>query len=104
MRDQLLVQERMVSCLDSLAEETHKLCSQSQEDGAKMTVISLELQELIPLVGEWSRTVRTDLEEVNGHFDCHRTEINQLKRRERELEDLVIAAGHEVQVFKTQLD
>ena len=42
-----------------------------------------------------------DLEEVNGHFDCHRGGINYLKKRE-ELKGLIISAGHEV--FKTQLD
>ena len=45
-----------------------------------------------------------DLEEDNGHFDHHRGEINLLKKREEEIKGLVIGAGLEAQVFKTQLD
>ena len=62
MRNQLLIQERINSCLDSLAEETHQLHSQSQVDGAKMIVMLLQLQELISLVEERSKTVGTNLE------------------------------------------
>ena len=60
MRDQLGIQGRMDACLDSMSEELCKLCSQSQEDGAKMTVMSLQLQEVISSVEERSRVVRTD--------------------------------------------
>ena len=90
--------------LDCLTEEVHQPCSQSQEDGAKMSVMSLQLQELISLVEESSRVVETDLEEVNSCIDCHRGEIDRLKRKEKHLKDLIIGAGHEAQVFKTQLD
>ena len=47
MRDQLKVQEGMDLCMDCMAEEVHHPCSQSQEDGAKMAVMSLQLHELI---------------------------------------------------------
>ena len=39
MRDQLVVQERMDTCLDSMSEEICQICSQSQENGAKMAAI-----------------------------------------------------------------
>ena len=55
--------------------------------------------------------VEKNLEEVNGHFDCHRGEINHLKKRkeelkekEEELKGYVLGATHEVEVFKSQLD
>ena len=57
MRDQLVIQERMDACLDSMAEEIRQLFSQSQEDGAKMTVTLLQLKELISSVEEKSRVV-----------------------------------------------
>ena len=86
-----------------MAEELHKLCYQSQGDGAKMAAISLQLQEVISLVEERSRVVGTDLEEVNGHFDHHRGEINHLKKKE-ELKDLIISVGHKAEIFKAWLD
>ena len=104
VRDQLTIQERMDAHLDSMAEEIHQLCPQSQEDGAKMAAMSLQLQELISLVEERSRVVGTDLEEVNGHFDCHQEEINWLKKREEKLKGQIIRAGHKTQVFKNWLD
>ena len=82
MRDRLVVQERMDACLDSMSEEICQLHSQSWEDGAKMTAMLLQLQEVISLVEEKSRLVGTDLEEVNGCFDCHRGAINRLKKKE----------------------
>ena len=55
--------------------------------------------------------VERDLEEVNGHFDCHRGEINHLKTREKEskekVEELggfVVGAAHEAETFKSCLD
>ena len=81
MSDQLKVQELMDSHLDSMAEELCQLCSQSQEDGAKMFASSIQLQEVISLVEARSKVVGKDLEEINGWFDCHRGEINCLKRR-----------------------
>ena len=86
-----------------MAKEICQLCSQSQEDGAKMTVMLLQLQELISSMQERSRVVGKDLEEVNGCFDYHEGKINCLKKREEELKSLIIGAGHEAQVFKTQL-
>ena len=80
--------------LDSLSEEVHQLHSQSQEDGAKMAALSLQLQEVISLVEEQSKVVERDLEEVNGHFDCHRGEINQIKEREKETRNLIVGAVH----------
>ena len=52
MRDQLKVQELMDTCLNSRDEELCQLCSQSQEDGAKMAALLLQLQEVISLVEE----------------------------------------------------
>ena len=43
MRDQLAVQERMDACLDSLSDEVYQLHSQSQEGGAKMVALLLQL-------------------------------------------------------------
>ena len=43
MRNQLKVQELMDTCLDSMSEELCQLCSQLQEDGAKMAAMSLQL-------------------------------------------------------------
>ena len=71
MRDQLTIQEQMDHCLDSISEELHQLRFQSQEDGARMTAMSLQLEEVISLVEERSKVVGTDLEEANGHFDHH---------------------------------
>ena len=58
-----------------MAEEIQQVFSQSQEDGAKMTAMSLQLQELISLMEERSKAVGTNLEEVNDRFDCHCQEI-----------------------------
>ena len=82
MRDQLALQETMDVCLNSLSEEVHQLCSQSQEDGSKIATMLVQLQEVISSVEERPRVVGTNLEEVNGHFDHDRGEINHLKRRE----------------------
>ena len=55
--------------------------------------------------------VGRDLEEVNGCFDCHRGEINHLKKRESELKEkeeelrgYVLGAAHEAELFKNWLD
>ena len=55
--------------------------------------------------------VERDLEEVNGHFDCHRREINCLKMRKKELKEkveelggFILGADHEAEVFKSSLD
>ena len=79
IRDRLVVQERIDACLDSLSEELCQLHSQSQEDGAKMAAMSLQLQGVISSADERSRVVGTDLEEVNGHFNCHKGVIDHLK-------------------------
>ena len=71
MRDQLVIQEEMDHCLNSRDEELHQFCSQSQEDGAQLAALSLQVQELISLVKERAKVVERDLEEVNGHFDRH---------------------------------
>ena len=111
MRDMLKVQELMDICLDQRDEELHQLCSQSQEDGAQLAALSLQVQELISSVKERSEVVERDLEKVNGCFDHHRGEINRLKMREKEavkkVEELggyIIGAGHEAKIFKSQLD
>ena len=90
MREQLALQESMDIRLDSLSEEAHQLLSQSQEDGAKMAVLLLQLQEVISSVEEQSKVVERDLEEVNGQFDHHRGEINQIKEREKETRGLIV--------------
>ena len=64
MRDKLKVQELMGLHLDSMAEESQQLHFQSQEDGARMAAVLLQLQELISLVEGRVKTVRTNLEEV----------------------------------------
>ena len=111
MRDQLAVQEQMDCRLDSISKEFCQLCPQSQEDGAKMAVMSLQLQEVMSSVEMRSKVVGRDPEEVNGHFYCHRGEINCLKRREVQLEEkeevlrgYIIRAGHEAKIFKSWLD
>ena len=71
MRDQLGIQEQMDHCLESRDEELRQLHSQSQEDGAQLAALSLQVQELIASVKEWSEVVERDLEEVNSCFDCH---------------------------------
>ena len=111
MRDQLKVQELMDTRLDSMSEELHQLCSQSQEDGARMATSSIQLQEVISSVEARSKVMEKDLEEINGQFDCHRGEINHLQRREEELKEkeeeltgYVLGAAHEAEIFKSQLD
>ena len=110
MRDMLKVQELMDICLDSRDEELCQLQSQSQADGAQLTVLSMQVQELISSVETRAEVVGKDLEEINGQFDCHRSEINHLKIREKDAKDkvgklkgFVISAGHEAQVFKNCL-
>ena len=71
MRDQLVIQKEMDCCLNSRDKELCQLHSQSQADGAQLTVLLLQLQELISSVKERSEVVERDLEEVNGHFDHH---------------------------------
>ena len=104
MRDQLKVQELMDCYLDFMSEELCQLYSQSQEDGAKMAASSIQLQEVISSVEARSDVVGRDLEEVNERFDCHRDEINCLKRREEELRGYILGAAHEAEVFKNWLD
>ena len=111
MRDQLKVQELMDLCLDQRDEELCQLWSQSQEDGAQLAALSLQVQELISSVEARAKVVGKDLEEINGWFDCHRSEINWLKIREKDakeetekLKGFIVGAGHEAQVFKNHLD
>ena len=79
MRDILKVQELMDIHLDQRDKELHQLCSQSQADGAQLTALSMQVQELISLVEARAKVVGKDLEEINGWFDCHRGEINHLR-------------------------
>ena len=44
-----------------------------------MAAMLLQLQEVISLAEEQSRMVGMYLEEVNGHFNCHRGEINWVR-------------------------
>ena len=111
MRDQLKVQEFMDVCFDQRDEELRRLCSQLQSDGAQLTTLSLQVQELISLVEAKSEVVGKDLEEINGQFDCHRGEISHLKIREKEakeevekLKGFLVGAGHEAQVFQNHLN
>ena len=73
--------------------------------------LSLQMQELISSVESRAQVVGKDLEEINGHFDHHRGEINRLKIREKDakeetekLKGFILGAGHEAQVFKNHLD
>ena len=102
--DQLKVQELMDHCLDSRDEEVYQLHSQSQENGAQIAALSLQLQELISSVEDQSKVVERDPEEVNGHFDHHRREINRIKEREKEARGLIVGAAHEAEEFKICLD
>ena len=104
MRDQLKVQELMDSRLDSMSEELRQLHSQSQEDGAQAAAMSLQPQDVISGVEEQFMVVERNLEEVNGHFDCHRGEINRIKEREKEARGLIVGAAHKAELFKTRLD
>ena len=76
-----------------------------------MAALSLQVQELISSVESRAEVVGRDLEEINGQFDFHRSEINCLKIREKDakeeverLKGFVVGAGHEAQVFKDCLD
>ena len=98
-------------CLDQRDEELCQLRSQSQADGAQLSALSLQMQELISLVESRAKVVGRDLEEINGWFDHHRGEINCLKIREKDskeevekLKGFIVGAGHEAQVFKNHLD
>ena len=111
MRDQLVIQEEMDCHLNSRDEELRQLHSQSQEDGAQLSALSLQVQELIAPVKERSKVVEKDLEEVNGHFDHHQGEINCLKVREKEAKEkvnqlggFIIGAGHDAKILKDRLD
>ena len=111
MRDQLVIQEEMDCHLNSRDEELRQLHSQSQEDGAQLSTLSLQVQELIALVKERYEVVERDLEEVNGHFDRHQGEINWLKTREKEakekvdqLRGFIIGASNDAKIFKDRLD
>ena len=111
MRDMLQIQEDMDRCLDQRDEELRQLQSQSQADGAQLSALSLQMQELISSVESRAEVVGKDLEEINGQFDRHRGEINCLKIREKnakeeteQLKGFIVGAGHEAQVFKNHLD
>ena len=110
MRELLKIQEGMDLHLDQRDKELCQLRSQSQADGAQLAAISLQMQELISLVESRAKVVGKDLEEINGHFDHHRGEINRLKIREKDskeevekLKGLIIGAGHKAQVFQNCL-
>ena len=69
------------------------------------------MQELISSVEARAEVVGRDLEEINGRFDRHRSEINHLKIREKDakeeteqLKGFIVGAGHEAQVFKNRLN
>ena len=111
MRDQLKIQEHMDVCLDQRDKELHQLHSQSQANGAQITALSLQVQELISSVETRAKVVGRDLEEINGWFDCHRGEIDRLKIREKDtkeeikkLKGFIVGASHEAQIFKNCLD
>ena len=111
MRELLKIQEGMDLCLDQRDEELRQLRSQSQSDGAQLSALSLQMQELISSMESRAKVVGKDLEEINGHFDRHRGEINCLKIREKDskeevekMKGFIVGAGHEAQVFKNCLD
>ena len=111
MRALLEIQEGIDVRLEQGDEELRQLRSQSQADGAQLSALSLQLQELISSVESRAEVVGRDLEEINGWFDRHRGEINCLKIREKDskeevekLKGFVVGAGHEAQIFKDRLD
>ena len=111
MRVQLEIQEGIDLCLKQRDKELCQLRSQSQADGAQLAALSLQLQELISSMESRAEVVGRDLEEINGQFDHHRSEINRLKIREKDtkeeteqLKGFIVGAGHEAQVFKNCLD
>ena len=65
------VQEAMDVHLDQRDKELLQLCSQSQEDGAQLATLLLQVQGLISSVKERAKVVERDLEEVNSRFDRH---------------------------------
>ena len=71
MGDQLKVQEAMDIHLDQRDKELCQLRSQSQEDGAQLATLLMQIEELISSVKERAEVVERDLEEVNGHFNHH---------------------------------
>src|SRR6202000_2423084 len=83
MRSLLEIQEGVDLCLEQRDKELCQLRSQSQADGAQLTALSLQLQELISSVESRAEVVGRDLEEINKRFNCHRGEINCLKIREK---------------------
>ena len=98
-------------CLDQRDKELCQLQSHSQAERAQLATLSMQVQELISLVESRAEVVGKDLEEINGRFDCHRGEINQLKIREKDskeevekLKGFIVGADHEAQVFKNRLD
>ena len=111
MRDMLKVQELRDVCLDQRDEELHQLRSQSQANGAQFAALAMQVQELISSVKTRAEVVGKDLEEINGHFDCHRGEIKRLKIWEKDVKEeteklkgFIVGAGHEAQIFKNHLD
>ena len=66
MRDMLKVQELMDVRLEQRDKELCQPCSQSQADGAQLAALSLQVQELISLVGARAEVVGRDLEEINS--------------------------------------
>ena len=98
-------------CLDQRDEELCQLRSQSQANGAQLAALSMQVQELTSLVEARAEVVGRDLEEINGRFDHHKGEIDQLKIREKnakeeteKLKGFIVGAGHEAQIFKDCLD
>ena len=69
MRDMLKVQELMDICLDQRDKELCQLQSQSQADGAQLTALSLQIQELISLVEARAEVVGRDLGEIVRKLD-----------------------------------
>ena len=111
MRGMLETQEGMDLRLKQRDKELCQLWSQSQANGEQLAVLSLQVQELISSIEARAEVVGRDLEEIKGHFDCHRGEINRLKIREKDskeevekLKGFVVGAGHEAQIFKDRLD
>ena len=105
------IQEGIDLRLEQRDKELRQLWSQSQADGAQLSALSLQLQELISSVELRSEVVGKDLEEINGWFDRHRGEINHLKIREKDskeevekLKGFIVGAGHEAQIFKNHLN
>ena len=89
--------------LNCLAKEDRHLHSQSQVDGAMITTLSSQLQEVVDAMGTNGRTVGNNLVELSKRCDCQRKEINHLKDQE-EWRGEVVGINHNLKLFEARLE